>query len=1252
METLTPTSRLNRINKSLLLAGALLLTASLLINYYSVHLKTLSSIRNSIQENIQRQERDFDALTRQGALLKKLADQTFDEKDLNELTGKEYGVFIYEPDQYGLVRLKFWNTPTTIPTQDIILSEKKNGMVVLQNGEFEYVRHEVSVAAGKKLLVLALIPIHTRYFMQNLYLKTDFVDNDGAEKRVMISADSTGAPVKSSYKNLLFYLKARTSHEEPILLSSFFLVGCVFCMLAILNNIAISISRRHNPWKGSMFLLLVVLALRAAAYFFPHLLHFKQYPLFDPTIYASGYVLPSLGDLLINTLLSCWVIIFFRQQTAHLTFRYRGSEWARWILIVLTVFVLVAVTFGAADITRSLITDGKGIAFSVTNFFSLSIYSLVSFIILTGISFTYFFLAEVILKTLIMLLGDNKSYIYLLTAIAGLLMLTFLQGYDPFVLSCFTLIWLLTYIWLIQKKVFAGLFTRLNVSAVLFWIFVYALSVSMIIFSENRKIEREQLSRTAVKLSSQNSGTEELILSVSFSTFDNDVLMTEFSRFRDSVSNAELKDSMTSRSFSLNASEFQTNIYTFDDKERALYNKDSTSFNTLNSVYEIDGNLTSVQDVRYFEQGYDQYAYICKKTVGDSVGKPAGYFFLLWYPKQYQKGELVPELFREESHLPDYSLEYSYAVYDSLELQHHFNNYEFPAFLTRKEKPASSMVQRKNGYDLLWFLEDNNKIVVFAKKNSSLLEFVTLFAYLVSTFIILASLYRLIILLVHSRLRLSNLKQYWQFNIRSQIYITIIFISLFSFLVIGIATVVFFYDRYDRNNYENLSSVIQIMTNDIQKKIRGQSALNEMVASYQSGSDNQLQKLLNDVAEIHGTDFNLYDTEGNLIVPSNPFIYSKGILSTKMNPIAFYHINYEHLIQYMHQEKLGDLDYKSIYAPVKDESGSTYAYLNMPSFVSQNELKKEISNFLITIINLNAFIFLVAGVIALFITHRLTSSFLLIGHKMREINLGKLNEEIKWHRDDEIGGLVKEYNKMVIKLEESARALAKSEREGAWREMARQVAHEIKNPLTPMKLSIQYLQKAINNNSPNVKDLSANVAHTLIEQIDHLSKIAADFSQFANIGNVKTEVFDLHEILNSLGSLYEATENMHFSWHPAHEQVFVEADRTQLNRLFTNLFQNALEACYSKEYCQLSVTEEISDENVVVKISDNGDGIPEAMKKKIFTPNFTTKSSGTGLGLAMSKSIIEQVHGRIWFETEEGMGTTFLVEIPIFQSHN
>jgi nitrogen fixation/metabolism regulation signal transduction histidine kinase len=311
------------------------------------------------------------------------------------------------------------------------------------------------------------------------------------------------------------------------------------------------------------------------------------------------------------------------------------------------------------------------------------------------------------------------------------------------------------------------------------------------------------------------------------------------------------------------------------------------------------------------------------------------------------------------------------------------------------------------------------------------------------------------------------------------------------------------------------------------------------------------------------------------------------------------------------------------------------------------ELKQEISNFLVAIINLNAFIFLMAGVIAVFITNRITQSLTMIGEKMREVNLGRHNQEISWMRRDEIGGLVEEYNRMVRKLDESAAALAKTEREGAWREMARQVAHEIKNPLTPMKLSIQYLQKAIDNNAPNVKELSSNVAQTLIEQIEHLSKIAAEFSQFANIGITRNEHVDLHELLKGLVSLHGMHAHVEIRWEPLPETVLIYADKTQLNRLFTNLLQNAIEAIPVDRQGVITIRESLEPGHVLIAVRDNGTGIPEEMQSRIFTPNFTTKTSGTGLGLAMSMGIVEQAKGKIWFETAEGKGTTFYLQFPL-----
>lgn len=440
---------------------------------------------------------------------------------------------------------------------------------------------------------------------------------------------------------------------------------------------------------------------------------------------------------------------------------------------------------------------------------------------------------------------------------------------------------------------------------------------------------------------------------------------------------------------------------------------------------------------------------------------------------------------------------------------------------------------------------------------------------------------------------------------------------------------------------------MRIMVNEMQKKQADLSVFDDVVKVYDSVSLHKLQNLVEEVSDIHDIDVNVYDMEGNLQVSSQAYVYNRGVLSRKMNPLAFYELDKKRLIHFVQEEKMGKLNYLSIYAPVRDDYGKVYAYLNIPYFALQRELNQDISNFLVTIINLNAFIFLIAGVIALFVTNRITNSFSVISDKMKAMSLGGKNEEIAWDRKDEIGDLVKEYNKMVAKLGESAAILAKSEREGAWREMARQVAHEIKNPLTPMKLSIQYLQKAIDSNQPNVKELSTNVAKTLIEQIDHLSKIALDFSQFANIGNTNAEFFDLHDVLGSLKDLYQADPNISYSWHPVNNKVIVFADRTQMNRLFTNLIANAVEACNGKIACKLSVDEMREDGLIRISIKDNGEGIPVEMQSKIFVPNFTTKTSGTGLGLAMCKGIAEQAKGKIWFDTEMGKGTTFHVELPV-----
>ncbi len=1250
----------NWLSKNIyLLAAISLFGIAFILNKYVIGTTTARYYVNLIQNRIHEKERDFQELAADTALLAKLVDQHYEEKSLSGLLDakKGYDIFIYEHlhDSLNTPRLVFWNTQNILPDVSFAWGRDTSRLIRLRNGQYVYSSAQITLSGNRQFTIQGLIPVVWKYFVENENLRKEFAGYAGAVERVDLVLSTTPYPVKSVRGNTLFYLQRINEHLQQHNIWSIILVIAGFFLLFLyLQQTADHISRNYGLWFGAIFLVGILLILRFTTYFFPEILDLRQFELFDPVIYGSSLVLSSLGDLLINSLLLCWMVIFVNRRLNTSTIKRFKAPWKNWLSVVGVLGALIICTFTFADILQTLVSDAK-MSFNVTNFFSLvEQYSFVGFAVMATLGLSYFLLAQIFLTVVGKLVGKRNYAVYIISAFLGLLMLSFQRNTAMIELNLYALLWLLLFMWLMRQKMFAGLNYRLNVSEVLFWLFIFSFSMSAVILFENGKIEFDQRKRFAEKLASQADPSNERLLSIALAYLDNDFLEPNFSRFYNKEENARLKDSIINTGFIGYANKYDTWMFTFDRDMNPLYNTEPGSFDTLNTIFRNQSKGTNINDLRYFERSYDKFSYIFKKEVVDTNDITVGYLFVLSDPKRYKSEALVPELFKQtRERIPEYSPSYAYAIYDSLKLISHYNDYPFPTYLNKQTKNQEYSIVKKDGYEELWYRGTPDKVVVVARKNNSFIEAITLFAYLFSTFLFLLAFYRIVAFLMRSRLHKTSFRQYWELSIRSQIHSTIIMISLLLFVVIGIANIIFIINRYHRNNQDRLTRAIQIMVNEVEKKLADDSTFNESIMLYEPSFNDEVEQLMRDISDIHGMDVNLYDTAGDLKVTSNPDIYYRGVLSEKMNPLAYFRLHNLRQVQTMTDEKVGKVDYLSIYAPVRDDDGNAVAYLNVPSYSAEVELTQEISYFLVTIINLNAFIFLVAGALALFITNRITSSFTLITQKLRDINLGKLNQEINWARKDEIGVLVAEYNKMVRKLDESAETLAKSEREGAWRQMARQVAHEIKNPLTPMKLSIQYLQKAIDDNSPNVKEMTASVARTLIEQIDHLSKIASDFSQFANIGNPRNEVFDLHEMLYSLTSLYEATENLDFTWEPVPHKVLLFADKTQLNRLFTNLMQNAIEASEGRERHVIRMDEALNGgEYITVSITDNGMGIPEVTQSKIFTPNFTTKSSGTGLGLAMSKSIVEQAKGDIWFVTKEGEGTTFYVKIPLLRAMN
>ena len=1234
----------------LLIVAAILYALSFATSYYLKASPAVGYEERRLQNYIHAKEKDFENLLQDTTLIRHLAARTESPEAFQRVINKDYGLYLVKEGENEQPSLIFWNNQLVLPPYEDATLREGVSFRQLSNGYYLIIKRPVFKSVDHTITCYATIPVLYNFnFQQSSYLQTHFVHNKEAHKHIAITDKRTAFPIESSEGKILFHIE-RKVQKQPASdggITSFFRILSLLLIIAFIHFNTISYKHRHGVLKSTVFLISILVLLRVFLFLFPNIFSLRQFELFDPTIYSTNWFNRSLGDLLLNVLFFCWIVVFIWQSFGSLkrmpSFLYGRKQQ---IAGILSLLVLIVSTFQFAETVRSLIADSQ-ISFNVIDFFSLDVFTIIGFLVLALLSLAYYYFSLILYRFIFTVFRNHHIYIYFSIAVVGLVMLTFKTESRQVLFQLPILAWLIVYTLLVsQERFFINRF-RVTIAGILFWIFIFSVSLAGIILQENREKELRVRKGIAEKYDQLTDPTGELTMSIALAYLDNDFLKNNFHRFRSPIQNNILRDSIIRQNISGYINKYETKIFVFDALNQPVNNSESLTYTELNTLYTDQSRPTGIQDLNYYETSYDQFIYITKRVVSDSLR--LGTVFIVSTPKRYNQDAIYPELFRRiNDDDPENSPIYSYAVYKNNLLIAASNKYPFKISLRKDEIPKQEFERIiNNDYDELWYRASSNKVVVIAKKQNSLIESITLFSYLFCSFLFLVALFRVITFLLKAGEDWSSLNVFSQLNIRSQVHSTIIFISILSFLIIGIATISFFISRYNRNNVDKLSRTASIMVKEMQKRVREYSTFDDMVKIYDPLASADLKKLIEEVSDIHDVDVNVYDLEGNLQVSSEEEVYERGILSTKMHPKAYYHLQRLREVQYVQEERMSSLNYLSIYAAVRDEEGKVYAYLNIPYFLSQIDINQEISNFLVTIINLNAFIFLIAGVIALFITNRITRSFSIIGDKMKEIQLGKTNEEIIWNRNDEIGELVKQYNKMVHQLEESATALAKSEREGAWREMARQVAHEIKNPLTPMKLSIQYLQKAITNNQPNVKELTTNVANTLVEQIDHLSKIAADFARFANIGIRQEEIFDLHNVLESLKDLHSSNPKINFKWERLPQALIVKADKTHMNRLFTNLLTNAIDACSEKENCTIEVSEELREKSVLIMIKDNGEGIPEAMRPKIFTPNFTTKSSGTGLGLAMSKSIVEQAGGEIWFETEDGMGTTFFVELPL-----
>ncbi len=475
-------------------------------------------------------------------------------------------------------------------------------------------------------------------------------------------------------------------------------------------------------------------------------------------------------------------------------------------------------------------------------------------------------------------------------------------------------------------------------------------------------------------------------------------------------------------------------------------------------------------------------------------------------------------------------------------------------------------------------------------------------------------------------------------SLQIRFFLSMLFIVIIaSVLIIGVA--VFQYHEQAKDYHKNR---LERKENAVKRDITYQ--LESTAFFLESRNPSHItQKKINEISKVHKLKISLYGLDGKLLKTSYTDLSKetdKEILDKAI--IKAIKANEKHRIVKDKKFK-GDI-YKSSYSYIYNEKLEPIGILNIPYLEKSNFYQKELYEFLKRISVVFLFVFFIAIILAYFLSRYITRSIKTVIDKMEQTQLNKRNEKIELKGgSEEIHNLVKAYNSMIDQLEESAVKLAQSEREQAWREMAKQVAHEIKNPLTPMRLSVQSFQRRFNPTDKDAKEQIATFSKTIIQQIDTMSSIASAFSDFAKMPTPKKETLNIVEVVKHAVEIFSEP---YISFFSDENSIIAHLDKTQLIRVITNLVTNANQALTAVENPKIEVRIRNNKNHAEISIADNGKGINYEVKDKVFEPKFTTKTSGMGLGLPMVKNIIEAYGGSINFISEKDKGTVFTIKLP------
>jgi len=1192
----------------------------------AVQMKVLVSLEKADQE-----------LTEVTGLFQKSEEVNFAE--LNLPSASDYPYYIFNEGE-----LIYWSDHRYIPEYDWVKDLFANALLA-KNNHISLVKKQIFYYNKEKLELVALVPVYQKFRNENDYLKSGF--DKGIFPTSPLTIENTASDraylnIHDEQQRFLFSVvppRAENLHSPEVPFQVLWLLGLSLIFLGIYLLVILKslISKRRLEVAAALilaYLLLFRWFLLSNSIPFA----FNDSDIFNPKFFAINRLSPSLGDLLLNTLL---LTVFFSFIAYYLhKFRFyrallKSKRFVKSLGSVLMIIVSNGITYYAFKYLSSLYENSSyllELSFG-TAFNSLKIATLFFFVLL---AIVFFLSQQVLISIFLRLNRSRKSGLF--HWVYGVLLSTFLLiylGQNWWIFLLISLYFFIVYYFKLPRY----LYTFRYQTSIYFFLaaFVFSLLAVQIIRNETVKKSVFDKQNYGLRYLAENDALGEGLLTKVIVGVQTDTSIQKGIK-RERLAKEYISNLIKENHLDLYFDKYNTEILVFDSLgTQANISGSSANLSSLEEKYKIDRFKTENDNIFFINETGVQF--IKQYVVFIPLAGKKGTVLLDLRQRDNFAVSVYPELLMEKKFVqnPDSEM-YSYAIFDpDNKLLYTSGKFNYSKTISASffENPLLyTEGLHLDDFDHLAVRSQNGRKILISSENHFWESLLSDFSFL---YLILVLVISVIIVSYAIRTGLWRLKM--NFSTKIQIYLNAAFLIPFILILLAIigviqSTLLNIQGNFYLENTQNISSTVRL---HLQSLKEGKSSM--------AFFEQEVNKLAQDTK----SDINYFDLNGKLVYSSRPLIYDYNLLSDRINPIAYQSIIEEKENQILANESLGELTYKAVYLSIRDNQNERLGVIGIPFFDSSSTLEKQLKEVFTTILSICIALFLILLVVSYFASIQLANPLKMVAQKIKKTSLNRENEPIKWEADDEIGVLTSSYNNMVKMLEDSKDALLQSEKQSAWREMAKQVAHEIKNPLTPMKLSIQQLQRTLPSLDEKAQPRIERALSSLTEQIDNISEIANSFSEFAKMPVPRSEVFDLSSLVKKTAYLYAQNNKVDVTIEAEEKDLFVRSDHQLINRVVTNLIINGIQSVppERKPAIKVKVYRNDKEKFAIIEVKDNGSGIEDSVHQKVFMPNFSTKVVGSGLGLAMAKRGVEHSGGNIWFETEMEEGTTFYVDLPL-----